>query len=269
MGIKGNFLGHHGEPDRQESTTDLTDYDVYVMSGKERLLYVSLALVVIFVIAYIFYHSLILSVLLTPFSLLYPKYRTQEIISKRKNELNLQFKDMLYSLSSSLVSGRSVESAFKDVLKDLSIIHPDPSTPILTEVECILRKLENNETMETAFSDFAARSHLEDVESFVDVFYTCKRTGGNIVEVIRNTSSIMKDKIEMKQEIITLLAQRKLEHKILSAMPVFLVVILTMSAGDYMEPVFTTLQGRAAMTVAIMLLAAGYFISKKIMDIKV
>ncbi|MCX7921650.1 MAG: type II secretion system F family protein [Clostridia bacterium] len=249
--------------------TSLTDYNVYIMSSKEKLGYIALAAAVIFTVGFIFYHSIILSALLFPLALLYPKMRTKEIIIKRKNNLNLQFKDMLYSLSASLSAGKSVESAFKDVLKDLSIIYPDPETDILREVEILVRKIEMNETLESVLSDFAARSHLEDIENFVDVFQTCKRTGGNIVEIIKNTSNIINDKIEIKQEIDTLLAQRKFEQKVLNVMPIGLILLLSLTTSDYMAPIFNTLAGRIAITFSMILLVISYAISKKIMDIKI
>lgn len=248
---------------------DVIDYDIYVMTTKEKGIYITLAATGIFIVGYIFYRNFLLSALLCPLAFFYPKMKTKEIIQKRKNELNIQFKDLLYSLSSSLSAGKSVEMAFRDVLKDLSIIYPDPNTYILKEVEYILRKLAMNETIESALADFAQRSQLEDVQNFVDVFYTCKRTGGNIVDIIRNTSNIINDKIEIKQEIDTLLSARKFEQKVLNVMPILMIVILSVSAADYMEPVFSTVAGRVVMTVSIALLAVAYFVSKKIMDIKV
>lgn len=263
---KDSFMGTIEE---EQSLRKLVDYNVYIMSKKERLLYALLAAVAIFTVGYIFYRSIILSALLCPLAILYPKYRTKELIAKRKSDLNLQFKDMLYSLSSSLSAGKAPESAMKDVQRDLAIQYPDPNTYILKEVEYIIRRIEMNETIEAAFENFAKRSHLEDIQSFADVFNSCKRSGGNIVEIIRNTSNIINDKIEIKQEIETLLSQKKFEQKILNIMPLAMIIILSVSAKDYMEPVFTTVAGRAVMTVSMLLLALAFFISNKIMDINI
>ena len=103
----------------------LNDYNEYKMSIREKVIYSALAGAVIFAIIYIFYHSLIFSALISFLGILYPKSKKKDIIKKRKSELNVQFKDMLYSLSSSISAGRSIESAFKEVLKDLNIQYPD------------------------------------------------------------------------------------------------------------------------------------------------
>lgn len=253
----------------EQRQSTLIDYDVYVMKPLEKTLYILLAAAAIFTIGFIFYHNIILSLLLTPFALFYPKMRTKEIIEKRKNELNLQFKDMLYSLSSSLTAGKSVESSFRDILNDLSILYPNPETNIIQEVEYIIRRIEMNETIEDALDDLSQRSHLEDIQNFTDVFKTCKRTGGNLVNVIRNSSNIINDKIEIKEEINTLLSSKKFEQKVLSAMPILMIVLLSVTAADYMAPVFEKLIGRVVMTFAIIIIVVGYLISSKIMKIKV
>jgi tight adherence protein B len=247
----------------------LTDYNEYKMTRKEKVLYIIMAAATIYLIGYVFFKSHIFSGILCPLALFYPHLKTKDIVERRKVELNNQFKDMLYSLSSSLSAGKSIEGAFKETLKDLVIIYPDPHTAIIKEVENIVKRLEMNDTIEAAVSDFARRAHIEDIETFADVFHICKRTGGNLVEVIKNTSNIINDKIEVRQEINTLLSERKFEQKLLNVLPIVMIILISISADDYIRPVFTTVYGRGVMCAAIVLLVTAYFISKKIMDIKV
>ena len=126
-----------------------------------------------------------------------------------------------------------------------------------------------NETVENALSDFAGRSGLEDISVFTEAFIIGKRSGGNMMEIIRNSSAIIADKLRIREEIDTLLAQRKMERKVMNAMPVGLVLLLSWSTGDYMSPVFNTIAGRLAMSVAVALLAAASILTGKIMDIEV
>jgi tight adherence protein B len=176
---------------------------------------------------------------------------------------------MLYSLSSSISAGKTVEAAFREVLKDLSVLYPEPSSFILVETRNILSRLDINESLESALCDFSRRAKLEDVDNFVSVFNICKRSGGNISEVIKNTSSIINDRIEVGQEVDTLLAERKFEQKILNIMPVLMILLLSISAPDYMSPVFTTAAGRLTMSAAVILLTAAWLISAKVSNIKI
>lgn len=209
-----------------------------------------------------------MSAFLTPLALLYPRIMTREIIRRRKKELNIQFKDMLYSLSSSLSAGKTVESAFREALRDLAVLYPEPSAFILTELRRIISRLDMNETLESALQDFAGRAKLEDVDNFVNVFNISKRSGGNLAEVIRNTSSIINDRIEVGQEVDTMLAERKFEQKVLNVIPILMILLLSASAPDYMDPVFNTPAGRITMSVSIVLLLIAWLISAKICNIR-
>ena len=257
------------EPEMVEREDGLIDYDVYVMSKQEKTLNLILAAIVIFAIGYLAYHSVILSALLALLCVKWPPMRVKQIIAKRHTQLTTQFKDMLYSLSSSLSAGKSVETGLKECLQDLRIIYPDDDTYIIQEISYIVRGVEMNETIEDMFGQFSERAHDEDIENFVDIFRTCKRTGGDMVQVIKNTSQTIGEKIETKQEIETMISGKKFEFKALMLMPVALILLLSLTSADYMEPVFTTFVGHAVMTVAIAMFAVAYLVGNKIMTIKI
>jgi tight adherence protein B len=252
-----------------EALIKLRDYSAYEMSIKEKAICILIASAAIYAVAYVFYRSHALAALFLPLSFAYPAIRKKQLCERTKKELNIQFKDMLYSLSSSVSAGKTLEAAFGDAIKDLAVIYPNHDAPIISEVEIILRKLKLNETLENAVMDFAARSHLEDIENFAEVIRINKRSGGNMAEAIKNASAVISDKIEICQEIEVMLSEKKFEQKVLNVTPVIMVILLSLTSYDYMEPVFTTLTGRVVMTVAVGLMATACFISRKISNISV
>lgn len=261
----------YGEDEEDEDAAGggLTDYDVYVMSMAERVLYTIAAMAVIFAVGMIFYQRLVLAGILCLAGLFFPKIRTKQIIAKRKKALNIQFKDLLYALSSSMSAGRSLEMAFRDALKDLKILYPDPETPIMQETAYIIRCIGMNMTVEDALSQFARRAHIEDIGNFADVIRICKRSGGNLIEVIRSTSQMISEKIETRNEIETVITAKKFESRIMTCTPIVMVAVLSAASPEYMEPVFQTALGAVVMTVAIVMFVISFFIGEKIMDIEV
>ncbi len=174
------------------------------------------------------------------------------------------------SLSSSLVAGRSIENAFIEVTNDLYLLYPDPDTHIIKEFELINRRLENRETIEYALTDFSQRAGVDDITSFTDVFVTCKRTGGDLVEVIRRTSTLISQKLEVEQEISVMISQKKFESNAISMAPIIIVAILSYSASDYMTPLYRWSDlGPIVMTICLLIIGFSFWISQKIMDIKV
>ncbi len=246
------------------------DYKLYMMSTRERILNVLLAGIIFYAIGFIFYQNHIVSFVLSLVGFIYPRYRKKQLIEKRKQELTLQFKQFLYSLSSSVTVGKSVENAFREIVEDLKMLYPDPNTYIIHEIERMNRKIENGDTIENALLDFSSRTDVEDIASFADVFIISKRTGGDLNEIIRKTSTIIGDKIEIQQEIAIMVAQKKFESRILNIAPFIIVALLSFSSPDYMYPLYSLKEGGPIiMTIALLLLISSFIISERIMRIKV
>lgn len=244
-------------------------YSSYKLSVKELIIYVALASTLLYTVGLIFYQSKLIAIIFALIGIYYPFLRKKELIEKRKQELTQQFKQALYSLSTALVAGRSVENAFKEITDDLKLIYPNPHTYINRELDLINRRIENGMPIEKAIRDFSNRADCEDITSFADVFITCKRTGGDLIEVIRITSAIIGDKLETQQEISVLIAQKQFEAKILSIAPFILVAFISSSSPDYMEPLYHSGMGKAIMTISLIILIFSYWLSKWFMKIRV
>ncbi|MFN7251948.1 MAG: type II secretion system F family protein [Anaerobacillus sp.] len=249
----------------------LIDYNVYNLKKSEYVFYGLIGAVGFFIIGYIFYKSLVVAIVFSLLGLFFPKLQKKRLLQNRKQELSNQFQQALFSVSSSLVAGRSIENAFLEVSKDLELLYPDPNTYIIKEFELINRRVANREPIESAIIDFSERAGVDDITNFTDVFVTCKRTGGDLVEVIRRTSNMISEKIEIQQEISVMVAQKKFESRILSIMPVLMIALLGYTAGEYMEPLYDLrgIVGPIVMTICLGIIVFSFWISQRIMNIKV
>ncbi|WP_260982193.1 type II secretion system F family protein [Paenibacillus sp. 32O-W] len=245
------------------------DYSVYRLSVQERVMAVVVASGSLYAVGYLFYKQPLISLIMAALGLFYPKWISRKKMIKRKAELNDQFRQALFSLSSSLTAGKSVESGLAEAVNDLKTLYSNPNTYIIAEFDRMNRKIQNGETIEAVLREFDERADLEDIHNFVDVFVTCKRSGGNLIEVVRRTANIIGEKIEIQQEIAVLIAQKKFESAILSAAPLAVIGLLTISSPDYMAPLYSGLAGPLIMTLCLVLLLGCHWLVKKIMDIKV
>jgi len=250
--------------------THLIDYSVYRLKGKEFIFYAVLGGAVFFILGELFYESMLVAIILSLLGLAVPRMQKKRILEKRKDKLNLQFKEAIASLSSSLAAGRSIENSFIEVVNDLRLLYPDPNTYIIQEFEIINRRVENGETVERAIQDFATRSDSEDIMNFSDVFITCKRTGGNLVEVIRRTSDVISEKIDIQQEVQVMISQKRFESRILVVMPLGMIALLKYTSGDYLAPMYDWANlGPVIMTICLGILVFSFWLSQRIMNIRV
>ncbi|ETT56596.1 type II secretion system F family protein [Paenibacillus sp. FSL H8-0457] len=259
-----------GKPEHAAAarTHALPDYSVYHLSMSHRTACVILGGLLFCFIGYLFYHNLILSLLLGAGGLMIPKLWRRFMLERRRRTLNLHFKQALYSLSSSLSAGRSVENGFRDAVQDLLLLDPGGSSDLIFELKVIVSRLEYGEPIEVALQDFARRAGMEDLTNFADVFSTCKRTGGDLVEVVRRTSSVIGEKLDIQQEISVMIAQKRFESKALLAAPFLLLLFMNMTSPDYMEPMYSG-SGFMISTFALAALGGCFLWITKMMNIKV
>lgn len=228
----------------------IENYDVYCFSHKERLQYIAAGFLRAAVLGYLFYKSVIGILLLSPLIYLYCKKKRKELVKKRKWRLNLEFRDGINSLAAALSAGYSAEHAFTEAVKDLKRMYPQEAM-IIREFSYIAHQVQMNITVEKALYDFGKRSGVEDIASFAEVFSTAKRTGGNITEIIKNTAGLISDKLEAKQEIITMIAGKRFEAQIMKFVPAGILIFLSISSPDLLNPLYYNIFGITIMTILL------------------
>lgn len=247
----------------------INDYSVYILSQKERTILVVTLITAVAFIGYIFYESM-LSLVALPF--LYRKIEQMycnRLAEKRKNQLRLQFKDLLYSLSSSFATGRHLTEGLEEAHTSLGDIY-EKNASILMEIKAMLTRIrELGETDLQVLEDFAVRSGVEDIEEFTEVFRACRDTGGDLIQGVNKAATIIGDKIIIETEIKTMVAQKKLEGQIITLMPMGIILFLRMMSPEYLQIMYDTLTGRVLMSVAIGATVLAYFMIERITDIEV
>ncbi len=273
------------EPQYYTSATNMPTYNyrVYHMKPLEKALYFLLAFAVGAAVGYLFYGGIgkdefgrpttvtwVLNILIPLVigiiaGILFIPMRTKSIVAKKRLQLNRQFRDMLDTLTTAMGAGKNVNDSFQSTYQDLKIQYEDDAF-ILKELEVILSGIQNNVPIEELLEDFGRRSDIDDIESFAHVFAISYRKGGNIRDIIRNTHSILSDKMEIKEDIETLVTSNKLEQNIMVVMPIILVGMIKLLSPDFAAN-FVSPAGIAATTVSLVIFVIAYLVGKKVLSI--
>lgn len=244
------------------------DYDHYHFSVKEFLKYLGQALALCIMADYLFYRSIWVLLIMLPVPVFYMKWQQKHLIRERRKKLNYQFKDALTSLSVAVQAGYSVESAVKVCVKDLERLY-GRGTDVVEEFRYIESQQHISVPLEELFLDFGVRSQVEDIENFAAVFYTAKRTGGDMNRVIQKVTRMLGDKIDVKKEIEATLAAKKSEQMIMSLMPVGIILYLQITSPGFLNVLYGNPFGIAAMSICLAIYATAYWLGRKIVDIEV
>ena len=243
------------------------DYHVYHMTRQDYLVSWGIGFVAGMIVLLAFFNNMIVALLGGIVCARFlPKYYREYRRRKQTEELRMQFKDLLESLTSSYSAGQNTVEAFGDARSDMISIYGD-GADIVQEVEIICTGLQNNINIEKLLLDFAERSGLDDAMSFANVFEVCNRQGGDLKKIVSETREIINDKIEIEMEIETMLSGSKNELNIMMIMPVVIVVMLkglgTSMAGS------NTPATVIVKIVCIGIFGLAYVMGKKITDIKI
>lgn len=245
-----------------------TDYRVYRLSGWEWLRYGVQGLVVSGLGAYAFYRSWAAFACMAVPGVLYPLYKRRALLKERKRQLTLQFKEGILVLSSFLNAGYSLENSFSMSVGELRLLYGSQAM-ITEEFSLVAAGVRMNRPPEAMLLDFGERSGLEDVEYFSQVLGAAKRSGGQMGEIISHTAGIIRDKIQVQEDIHTMVAARVFEQKLMNGLPVAMALYIDLTSPGFFNLMYTTWMGRTIMTVCLAVYVGAVILSQHFLDIQV
>jgi tight adherence protein B len=185
--------------------------------------------------------------------------------SKRLHKFNDQLPDMINLVVNGLRAGFSTLQAMEAVSKELP-------PPICDEFKRVVQEMQLGVSMEKALMNLLRRIPSEDLDFVVTSINIQREVGGNLAEIMEIISFTIRERIRIKGEIRVLTSQMKFSGRILSLMPVFLILTLYFLNRDYIMDLFlpeNLLCGSIALGLAAVLIVVGYFVMNKFAQIEV
>ncbi len=244
--------------------SDRRDYRELHWTPREFLLECGKAALAVCLLAYFFYRSLWAAIPLAGLGALFFREEAEKRLERGREELNSQFKECILSVAASLRAGYAVENAFLESRGDMRLLYGENS-PIYQELEGIRRGLVLNITLEEQLTDLAERSGSEDIRQFAQVFAIARRGGGRLSEIIQSSAELISRRIDARQEIQTILSGRRMEQKIMKAMPFGILAYVGSTYPGYFDGLYHNPRGIAVMTVCLAVYAAAYVLGDKIL----
>ena len=225
-----------------KDTNNLPIYTIYTLTPSERLLYSVIYEAILMVFSYLFYDSFYFALLGNIFIKKYFHYVKEQLKNKQQNLILRQFIDMITAMSASLSTGYSLENSLIESKQTIINMYGDNSI-LSREIQLMERQLILGIPIESLFDDLSARTGIEDIRSFCDILNISKRTGGNIIDIIRSTSKHFKDAYNIRSEISTSVAGKKYEQLIMFMMPLFIIIYINITQPGFFIPLYHNLLG--------------------------
>lgn len=243
------------------------DYRCYRLTGRERVKFAAEYLLLDGAVSVLFYRSWIAFVLFLPGVFWFLRMKKEEERKKRIRKLGGQFLTGMQAVSNALSAGYSVENAFGEALTEMEKLFGDDL--IVREFSAIVTRLSLNRTLEELLADLAERSDEEDIRSFAEVFAVAKRSGGDLVAIIRNTVASIGQKEETRQEIRVCIAAKKLEQNVMSVVPLFILAYVGAASPGFLDGMYHTPEGIGVMSICLFLYLLAWRLGKHMVEIEV
>jgi tight adherence protein B len=154
--------------------------------------------------------------------------------------------------------------AGQSVAQSLGAVTENAGPPVSEEFRLAQREVELGASVESALSNMVKRMGSTDLRLMVMVITIQHAVGGDLPAILTTLADTMRQRAEMREEIMAATAQSRASSLIITLLPVVAAAILFFVVPDYFRPMFINPLGWVILGVAAALLVTGNVIIRRI-----
>jgi len=182
--------------------------------------------------------------------------------NKRVQKFTELFPDALTMIARSLRAGHSFTSAIELVGTEVS----EPVGSLFkTAYDQQLLGLRINE----ALNNMTERIESLDLRFFTTAVAINSEVGGNLAEILDKLAATIRERIKIRRQVKVYTAQARMSGYILAALPIITFFLINLLHPGYENPLLKEDQGKIMLIVAAVLQVVGFFVIRKIINIKI
>lgn len=182
--------------------------------------------------------------------------------ARRRDKFNQQLPEALATMTNALRAGFSLSQAFDSVVSQ-------EIDPMSEEFRILQQQLRIGMSFEDALESMSQRVGSDDLTLVTTAILISRKTGGNVTEIFDKISETIRGRMRIERKVKSLTAQGRLQGVIVSLMPVFLGVIMTIIKPKTMIPFLTSVTGLVSIAVMTVLIVLGWLMIRRIIKIEV
>jgi tight adherence protein B len=193
---------------------------------------------------------------------LLPYYYVSRKRGKRISAMDAQLPDALEFLARSMRAGHALTVS-------LSMVGDELPDPLGREFRTMFNEQRLGGPLEAALSNLCDRVPLQDLKFFASALLLQRQTGGNLAEILRQLSMVIRERFRLKGQVKALSAHGRMTSMILTGMPIVTTILMNWVAPDYLAGMFGDPDGRKMVFGAVIMVALGSLCIQKIIKIEV
>ena len=182
---------------------------------------------------------------------------------RRLRQFEVQLPDAIDMLVSAMKAGYSFQAATQFIGEEMI-------APIGPEFARFYDEQRLGIDVRTALVGMQSRLESIDLKMFVTAVLIQRETGGNLGEVLSRLADLIRERITMRGQIQTLIAEPKLSARFLAVLPIIVFAILSAMNPHFFDPMTAEgSPGRSILIGSAISVVIGYMIMMKIADVDI
>ena len=181
---------------------------------------------------------------------------------RRRAKFNAQLPEALATMSNALRAGFSISQAFDSVVEQ-------GDAPMSEEFAILQQQLKVGMSFDAALESLSQRVGSDDLTLVTTAILISRKTGGNVTEIFDKISETIRGRMRIERKVKSLTAQGRLQGIIVSLMPIFLGIIMTIIRPGLMMPFLMSVSGLMCIVGMVVLVSVGWLMIRKIIKIDV
>jgi tight adherence protein B len=157
--------------------------------------------------------------------------------------------------------------AGQSIAQSLSSVTDNAGPPLNEEFGLARREIELGASVDSALSNMVKRMGSSDLRLVVMVITIQHSVGGDLPAILTTLADTMRQRAEMREEILAATAQSRASSLIITLLPVAAAALLYFLVPDYFRPMFTSALGWVLIGISAGLLVIGNVIIRRITKI--
>jgi tight adherence protein B len=204
----------------------------------------------------------LLALMATFFGGLIPNLYVSWRRSRRFHRFEEKFPEAIDLLGRSTRAGHAFTTS-------LELIATELGDPVAGEFQKLFEEQKFGLPLRDALMNLSDRLPLIDVRFFVTAVLLQRETGGNLAEILDKLSHTIRERFKILRQVRVFTAQGRLTLLILMILPPGLVTVMMVMNRDFVQPLFTDPIGHWLIAIGAVMQTIGFFLIRRIIDIKV
>ncbi len=154
------------------------------------------------------------------------------------------------------------------VIACLELVAREAEEPVRTAFATLLVRYRAGLPLAQALRHLCRDMPLQEVAFFAMVIAVQERAGGSLDAALSNLSDVLRDRRRLERRIAVASAEARLSALILGAMPLIVVVLLTLSSPDHLSVMWDEPEGRQLSLLGAAWMAAGAALLMRLVRIR-